>query len=118
MAIKKFEDIVAWQKSQDFTFQIYSIFKDSKDYGFRDQICRASISISSNIAEGFDYNSNANFSRFLRISLGSCNEVKSLIYLAEKLKYLTPKQTEELLKNNNEISRILHGLIKSMSPKK
>ncbi len=118
MAIKKFEDIVAWQKAQDFSLKIYSIFKNSKDYGFRDQICRASISISSNIAEGFDYNSNTNFSRFLRISLGSCNETKSLIYLAEKLKYLTSKEVEELLRDNNEISRILHGLIKSMSPKK
>lgn len=61
MKIIKFEDIIAWQKSQNFTFDIYSTFKDLKDWDFRNQICRASVSISNNIAEGFDRSSNTDF---------------------------------------------------------
>jgi four helix bundle protein len=118
MAIQKFEDIVEWQKSQILAVEIYSIFKNSKDYGFRDQICRSVISISSNIAEGFDRSSNADFARFLHIALGSCSETKSLIYLGQNLKYLTDKQTQEILLTANEISKIIRGLIKKLSTTK
>ena len=61
MKILKFEDIIAWQKSQNVTFDIYSTFKDLKDWDFRNQTCRANVSISNNIAEGFDRSSNADF---------------------------------------------------------
>jgi four helix bundle protein len=80
MAIKRFEDIIAWQKVQDYAVNIYSIFGKSKDYGFKDQICRATVSISNNIAEGFDRNSNADFVRFLYYSVSSCSETKSIKY--------------------------------------
>ncbi len=86
MAIKRFEDVIGWQKSQDYAVNIYGVFSVSKDFGFKDQICRAVISISNNIAEGFDRSSNADFSRFLYFALASCSEVKSMLYLAEKLK--------------------------------
>ena len=115
MAIQKFEDIIAWQKAQEYAVEIYSVFKDLKDYSFRDQICRAVVSISNNIAEGFDRSSNADFSRFLYIALGSCSEVKSMLYLAHRLKYITATQQERLLKNGDEVSKIIRGLIKSMS---
>jgi four helix bundle protein len=65
MAIQKFEDIIVWQKGQDLAVEIYALFRDSRDFGFRDQICRATVSISNNIAEGFDRSSNADFKRFL-----------------------------------------------------
>ncbi len=65
MGIKQFEDIITWEKAQYYAVNIYSIFDKNKDYGFKDQICRATVSISNNIAEGFDRNSNANFIRFL-----------------------------------------------------
>ena len=89
MAIQKFEDIVvAWQKAQDMSVQVYANFKMLKDYGFRDQLCRASVSVSNNIAEGFDRSSHSDFRRFLYISLASCSEVKSMLYLTERLEYL------------------------------
>jgi four helix bundle protein len=53
MKIERFEDILAWQKAKVMTLRIYSLIKDSKDFGFRDQICRASVSVMNNIAEGF-----------------------------------------------------------------
>ncbi len=64
MAIQRFEDIIAWQKAQDLAVSIYNYFSKITDYSFKDQICRASISISNNIAEGFDRSSDADFSRF------------------------------------------------------
>jgi four helix bundle protein len=117
MIIRKFEDIIAWQKAQDFAVTIYTMFKNQKDFGFKDQIQRAAISISNNIAEGFDRSSDADFSKFLYISLASCSEVKSMIYLACKLKYLTLEEQNLFVNDSDEISKILRGLIKSLQPK-
>jgi four helix bundle protein len=114
MAIKKFEDAIAWQKAQNLAVEIYSEFKALKDFGFKDQICRAVVSISNNIAEGFDRGSDGDFIRFLRISLSSCSEVKSMLYLAEKLKYIDENKRNQLITNADEISKIIKGLIKSL----
>jgi four helix bundle protein len=110
----KFEDIIAWKKSQDLAVEIYDIFKSSKDFSFRDQICRATVSISNNIAEGFDRSSNADFKRFLFISLASCSEVKSMLYLAERLNYIQKEEAELLRQKCVEISKIISGFIKSL----
>jgi four helix bundle protein len=115
MKITKFEDIIAWQKAQDYAVEIYSIFGTLKDYGFKDQICRASVSVSNNIAEGFDRSSNADFRRFLYISIGSCSEVKSMLYLANRLKYVDDNVKHKLISNGSEISKIIRGLIKSLT---
>ena len=112
--IKKFEDIVAWQRAQMLALEVYSVCKSLKDYSFKDQICRAVVSISSNIAEGFDRSSDADFARFLYISLSSCSEVKSMVYLAKNLNYVSHQQSESLLSKANEISKIIRGLIKSL----
>jgi four helix bundle protein len=118
MAIQKFEDIIAWQKAQDFAVDIYNTFGISKDFGFKDQISRAAVSISNNIAEGFDRSSDADFGRFLFIAMGSCSEVKSMLYLAERLNYINKTLRDQFLEKITEISRIIFGLIKSISPKK
>jgi len=114
MAIGKFEDIIGWQKAQDYAVEIYATFGQLRDFSFKDQLCRASISVSSNIAEGFDRQSNKEFVRFLYIALGSCSETKSLLYLAHRLTYCDNKDQNSLLEKANEISRIIHGLINSM----
>ena len=115
MKIQRFEDIIGWQKAQDFTVEIYNCFRDNKDWDFRNQICRASVSISNNIAEGFDRSSNADFRRFLFMSLASCSEVKSMLYLAERLTYLPKEKALELILSVTEISKIITGLIKSIT---
>ena len=114
MAIQKFEDIIAWQKAQDLAVDIYCLFRDLKDFGFRDQIYRATVSISNNIAEGFDRSSDADFARFLYISTASCSEVRSMVYLAERLSYISIEKRDELLSKSHEISKIIRGLIKSI----
>ncbi len=117
MKIQKFEDIIAWQKAQDLAVEIYTIFQRSKDFSFKDQICRAVVSISNNIAEGFDRSSNADFSHFLYISLASCSETKSMLYLAHRLNYISREQTDLLLIRITEISKIITGFIKSIISK-
>jgi four helix bundle protein len=116
MKIIKFEDIIAWQKAQSLAVEIYKIFGSQKDYGFKDQICRAAVSISNNIAEGFDRNTNAEFIRFLYISLASCSEVQSMLYLAEKLNYISNEQKETLIWQSKEISKLTKGFINSIKP--
>lgn len=115
MKIQKFEDIIAWQKAQDLTINIYKLYEISNDFGFKNQIQRASVSISNNIAEGFDRMSDKEFIRFLYLALGSCSEVKSMLYLSNRLKYSNITETEQLINQTNEIGKIIRGLIKSVA---
>ena len=76
MKIERFEDIFAWQLAKELTISIYSLFENSNDFGFKDQIQRASISIMNNIAEGFERKTNNEFKQFLFIAKGFCGEVR------------------------------------------
>ena len=116
MAIKCFEDVIAWQKAQEIAVMIYTNFKTSSDWDFRNQICRASVSISNNIAEGFDRGTKPEFRRFLYISLASTSEVKSMLYLAKRLTYTNDENFDKLISQAEEISRIINGLIRSLIP--
>lgn len=115
MVIKKFEDIIAWQRSQELALEVYSTFSGLRDYGFKDQIQRASVSISNNIAEGFGRRTDKDFMRFLYMALGSCNEVRSMLYLSENLKYTNAEETKVLKMKAEEIGRLTRGLIKGIS---
>ncbi len=117
MKIEKFEDIIAWQKAIKLGVSIYSNFKNSSDYSFKNQICSATISISNNIAEGFERESKVDFKRFLNYSISSCSEVKSMLYLAEPLEYISKEEFEILRNKCIEISKILRGLIYSLKKK-
>ena len=114
MTVLRFEDLQVWQKSQDLTVKIYHNFGGLKDYGFKDQITRASVSISNNIAEGLERQSNADFKRFLYFSLASNSELRSMLYLSERLGYLDKAKALELIENSNEVSKMLYAFIKSM----
>ncbi len=114
MTVQRFEDLKMWQKSQDLAVLIYQHFSPSKDYGFKDQITRASVSISNNIAEGFERQSNADFKRFLYFALASNSELRSMLYLSERLSYLESEKSKELIGITNEVSKMLYSFIKSM----
>ncbi|MBK8390792.1 MAG: four helix bundle protein [Saprospiraceae bacterium] len=114
MKIERFEDIIAWQKSKELTIQIYKLFSEIKDFGFRDQIRRASVSIMNNIAEGFERRSNKELTHFLFIAKGSCGEVRSMLILANELNMIDQSQTSTLYLLAEEISRMLSGLIKAL----
>lgn len=112
--IEKFEDILIWQKSYTLSSDIYKLMKDCRDYSFRDQIQRAVVSIMNNIAEGFERKGNKEFKQFLFIAKGSCGEIRSMLYLANNLKYINQLDFENLMQRSLEISRMLSGLIKKL----
>ncbi|HOX40801.1 MAG TPA: four helix bundle protein [bacterium] len=113
--IEKFEDLITWQKARELTVAVYAEFKCLKDFSFKDQIQRATVSIMNNSAEGFDRKGNKEFSKFLYIAKGSAAEVKSMLYLALDLKYIDKSAFDDLTRKTSEVSRILQGLIASLS---
>ncbi|MCK9303769.1 MAG: four helix bundle protein [Bacteroidales bacterium] len=99
--VEKFEDLFVWQKAFELSRDIYSITTNepfARDWGLKDQIRRASVSVMSNIAEGFERYSNPDFARFLAIARGSCAEVKSQLYLAHSLDCISEENFEKLRK--------------------
>jgi len=120
MAVSKFEDLIAWQKARQLTKVIYEITNQgsfSKDYGLKDQIRRAAVSVMSNIAEGFDREGNTEFHRFLVIAKASCAEVRSQLYVALDVGYLAQDQFAEVMNLINETGRVLNGLRLSVKRK-
>ena len=112
--IQRFEDILAWQKARELTKEIYAHAKAgafAKDFGLRDQIQRASVSIMGNVAEGFDRGGDKEFSQFLSISKGSCGEVKSHLYVALDQQYVNPAQFDRLYNSADEVSRLIVGFM-------
>ena len=114
MKVIRFEDLIAWQKAQDLAVMIYEKFYQSKEFSFKDQIFRASVSVSNNIAEGFERSSDKDFARFLFISKGSNAEVKSMLYLAQRLQFINEQDLKIGLSLCDEIGRILNGFINSL----
>ena len=97
--VESFEDLIAWQKARELTRQIYSLTNKglfSKDFGLRDQIRRAAVSVMSNIAEGFDRGGRAEFHQFVVIAKGSCAEVRSQLYVARDAEYINKEKFEAL----------------------
>jgi len=114
MKIERFEDIIAWQKAKDLAVSVYGIFEPCKDYSFKDQIQRASVSVMNNIAEGFERKTNNEFKQFLFIAKGSCGEVRSMLYLAKELNKISESSFNKHFKLAEEISKILSGFIKTL----
>lgn len=114
MKINKFEDILAWQKAKELTLLVYTIFKANKDFGFRDQIQRAVISIMNNIAEGFERRGDKEFKHFLYIAKGSCAEVRSMLYIAKEQGYVRSTDFDRIYLLTVEISKMLSGFIKTL----
>jgi|SRR3989344_859618 len=114
MKIEKFEDIIAWQKGKDLAFIVYTVFKSCKDFSFKNQLERASVSIMNNIAEGFERRTNKELKNFLFIAKGSAGEVRSMLNLGLELKYVNQKDFDKIYGLSMEISKLLSGFIKSL----
>ncbi len=113
--IKRFEDIDAWKKANELNAKIYSVSgknKFLKDYGLRDQIRRASVSVMSNIAEGFEREGKKEFIQFLSIAKGSMGEVRSLLHVALREQYIEQIEFDEYYNNAEELSRMIFGFMK------
>jgi len=115
MKIEKFEDIIIWQESRNLVVNIYELFRLNKDFGFKDQIQRAAISIMNNIAEGFERKGDKEFKRFLYISKASCGEVRSMLYLAIDLEYISKADFDALHEKTDCISRKIAVFISKLN---
>lgn len=117
---KSFEEFDVHKKAVLLTKQVFQLINTSsfeKEYGFKDQIKRAVISISNNIAEGSEYNNNKQFIRFLKIAKGSCAEVRNMLILAKELQFCTENETKESLQLSIEISQNSSNFIKYLDSK-
>ena len=115
--IKRFTEIVAWQKGRELVNEIYRLTREgafSKDWGLKDQIQRAAVSICSNIAEGFERSGNKEFSNFLWIAKGSTGEVASQLYHAKDNGYIGDETFNNLQEHLKLISAMLYNLIVSI----
>ena len=117
MVAKRFEDLIIWQKAREFAQSIYVLTRGSafaKDYGLKDQIQRAAVSISSNIAEGFERNGNIEFKNFLFIAKGSCGEVRSQLHIAYDIGYLKEAEFDNAVSQSLGLSRMIVSFIASL----
>ena len=111
---KKLEEIQAWQKARALCKQIYSVTNGgpfAADFGLRDQIRRAAVSVLSNIAEGFERGGTREFAQFLAIAKGSAGEIRAQLYVACDQRYIDRDQFEELVQDVDEVSRMINGLL-------
>ena len=117
---KRFEEILAWQRSREVTKLVYSATKTgnfAKDFGLRDQIRRASVSIMANIAEGFARRSDKDFANFLNISRSSAAEVQSHLYVALDQEYIDIADFDRIYNKLEETSRMIYALAQHLTRK-
>src|SRR5688572_11346874 len=119
--ITSFEDLIIWQKAQELAAKIYQLTDSNKfiakDFTLKDQLKSASISISDNIAEGFEYNNNPDFHRFLRIAKGSCGEIRNKILFLQRLNYIDEPTGNSLNEEAKLLGRQIGELIKKVKQK-
>ena len=115
---REFESLRVWQNARTLVNGIYDMMANNNDWGFRDQMQRAAVSIMNNIAEGYESGSDAKFMNFLQISRGSCSEVRSMLYLCLDRKIIKQETFDNLKLEAISISSQLFRLIESVSGKK
>jgi len=113
--IKSFEELTVWKDARKFANKIYNLtkkFPKEENYGLTSQITRATVSIGSNIAEGFDRYSKKDFIKFLIIARGSISEIQNDLYIALDLKYINQKDFQENYSLAKDLGKQINGFIK------
>lgn len=112
--VERFEDLKTWQKATQIAIDIYKLSESGSlksDFGTKDQIRRAALSISSNIAEGFEYNNNKEFVRFLKYAKGSAGELRSQLFILSELDIIEKTRYNSMLNELNSLSSQLSSFI-------
>ena len=112
--IQRFEDLVMFKKARELTKVVYTSLISCKDYGFKDQIQRASVSVVSNIAEGFESGTKQEFLNYLYIAKASAGEVRAQLYVAYDIGYLNIEVFKHLNRLAEECSRLIASFIKKL----
>lgn len=107
---------MAWQRARSLNNELFKTFSNTKDFTFRHQILRASLSVTNNIAEGFDRGTDKELKQFLTIARGSAAEVRSMLYTGLDVGYISSEQHDSLLLAAEEVGRLLTGFIKKLTP--
>lgn len=118
--LKSYRDLLVWQKAIELVIQVYKLsgqFPRNEIYGLTAQVRRASVSVPSNIAEGYGRGSRKEYLQFLWIAQGSLKELETQLILAECLSYATPAQVEPVLSDSDQLGKMLGSLIRSLSHK-
>src|SRR6266705_4343581 len=113
--LERFEDVDAWKVARELTKSVYQVTaagKFSRDFGLRDQIRRAAVSILSNIAEGFERGGDKEFLQFLSVAKGSCGETRAQLYVALDQAYISVEEYELLFNSAMEVSQLISGLMR------
>jgi len=110
-----FENLDVWKKAISLTTEIYKYFKDSKDFGFKDQITRSALSIPSNISEGYERNSVKEKQHFYNIAAASTGELRTQIFVGIEIGYIIPEIGKAWIQETRNISSMTIGLIKSLN---
>lgn len=110
----RFEELDVWKKSARLSAEIYKALAEIKDYGFRDQITRSGLSIPSNIAEGYERDSNKEIANFLNYAKGSAGELRTQIYIGMDIGYIDKQLGKQWLTEAEAISKMLHSLIQTV----
>lgn len=109
---KGFEDLDIWKEGIDFSVEVYKVFKECKDFGLKDQIQRASVSIPSNIAEGYERQTDKELIQFLYIAKGSCGEVRTQLIIAQKTRIIDENNSTILIQQSKILSSKILNFIK------
>jgi len=117
MAYQSFEDLEVWQRGCRLAVSIFQKFDTCKNFTLKDQIRRAALSVPSNISEGSERGSAKDFAHFLNISKGSCGELRTQLYIARKLAFISKSVFDQLITESRELSAMLEGLRRSMLAK-
>ena len=115
--MKSYKDLEVWQKAMDLVVDSYNLaemFPMNEKYGLTSQVQRAAVSVPANIAEGRSRQHTKEFIQFISIAYGSLAELETLIEIADRLDYVSNKQTESVLSKTAEIGRMLNGLRRSL----
>ncbi len=110
----KFEELEVWKRSARLSADLYKAFAELRDFGFRDQITRSGLSIPSNITEGHERASHKEYQQFLNYAKGSAGELRTQIYIGMDIGYIDRTKGKTWLSEAEEISRMLHGLIRTI----
>ena len=109
----RFEDLEVWQRAVRLSAELYRAFAELRDFGFREQVTKAGLSIPSNIAEGYERGSDRELANFLKYAKGSAGELRTQVYIGMDIGYIDKGVGNRWLGEAEEISRMLHGLIRA-----
>ncbi|ATJ82654.1 four helix bundle protein [Halomonas beimenensis] len=110
----KFEDLLVWKRSARLCAEVFQAFSQSREFGFKDQITRSALSIASNIAEGYERDSDRDRVKFLSYAKGSCAELRAQIYIGMEIGYISRTVGQRWAAETREISKMLYALMSKM----